>query len=89
MNQVKAKKVPMRKCVATNNQFPKSEMIRIVRTPLNEVVIDSTGKLRGHGVYLSKDIKAVELAKKKNLLSKSLEIEVKDDIYQELIKLLK
>lgn len=51
---LKVRKVPLRKCVATNEQHPKMEMFRIVRTPENEVVIDLTGKVRGHGAYLSK-----------------------------------
>ena len=50
----KTKKIPLRKCVATNNQFPKKEMFRIVRTPEGEIKIDLTGKLNGHGAYLSK-----------------------------------
>ena len=37
---LKVRKVPLRKCVATNEQHPKMEMFRIVRTPENEVVID-------------------------------------------------
>ena len=44
---LKVRKVPLRKCVATNEQHPKMEMFRIVRTPENEVVIDLTGKVRG------------------------------------------
>ncbi len=83
------KKVPLRKCVVTNNQLPKQEMFRIVRTPEGEVVIDETGKTRGHGVYLSKDKKVVDLAKKKHLLNKYLEIDVKDEIYDELLERLK
>ena len=42
---LKVRKVPLRKCVATNEQHPKMEMFRIVRTPENEVVIDLTGKV--------------------------------------------
>lgn len=30
---IKVKKVPLRKCVVTNEQYPKMEMFRIVRTP--------------------------------------------------------
>lgn len=34
----------MRKCIITNERFPKKELIRVVRTPENEVVVDLTGK---------------------------------------------
>ena len=37
---MKEKKIPLRKCVITNEQHPKSELIRVVRTPEKEVVID-------------------------------------------------
>ena len=65
---LKVRKVPLRKCVATNEQHPKMEMFRIVRTPENEVVIDLTGKVRGHGAYLSKKKSAIMLAKRKQIL---------------------
>ena len=68
----KTKKVPLRKCVATNAQFPKKEMFRIVRTPEGEVKIDLTGKLNGHGAYLSKSMEAIELSRKKNILDRYL-----------------
>lgn len=85
---VKIRKVPLRKCVATGEQHPKMEMFRIVRTPENEVVIDLTGKVRGHGAYLSKKKSAINLAKKKQILNHHLEIEVPEHIFEELLKLL-
>lgn len=89
MKQLKERKVPMRRCVATNEQFPKSEMIRIVRTPENEVIVDLTGKVRGHGVYLSKNAQAIKLAKQKKLLSRALEVEVPDSIFETLLDIVK
>lgn len=84
---LKVKKVPLRKCVATNEQHPKMEMFRIVRTPENEVVIDLVGKVKGHGAYLSKKKTAIQLAWKKKILNRHLEIEVPDIIFEELLKL--
>ena len=78
------KKIPMRKCLATNESFPKKEMLRIVRTPEKEVKVDLTGKLNGKGAYLSKSLEALEIVKKKNLLEKALEIKIPDSIYEEI-----
>ena len=39
----KPKKIPLRKCLATNQQFPKKEMIRVVRTPEGSVIVDEKG----------------------------------------------
>ena len=73
------KKIPMRKCVATLESLPKKELIRIVRTPEGVVEIDETGKK-----YLKRSVEAVEIAKKKKSLARSLECEIPDEIYETL-----
>jgi len=78
------KKIPMRKCLATNESFPKNELLRIVRTPDGEVKVDLTGKLNGKGAYLSKSLKALELAKKSKALNRALEVEIPDSVYTEI-----
>jgi len=86
-NVVKQKKVPLRRCVATGEQFPKKELLRVVRTPEGEVKIDLVGKMNGRGAYLSKSVKAIEIAKKKKILDKHLELSVSDEIFTELLKI--
>ena len=80
------KKVPMRKCVIMGNQFPKKDLLRVVREPDGNVTIDDTGKVRGHGVYLCKDENVIKSAKKKHILDRFLEVAVPDEIYDELLK---
>ena len=80
------KKIPMRKCVATNESLPKKELIRIVRTPEGSVKIDETGKLNGRGAYLKRSVEAVEIAKKRKALARSLECEIPNEIYEELME---
>ena len=80
------RKIPMRKCVVTNERFPKNELIRIVKTPEGEVVVDPTGKKNGHGAYLKKDREVLETARKKKLLARYLETEIPDSVYEELEK---
>jgi len=41
---MKTKKVPLRKCVASQEMLPKKELIRVVRTPEGRIEIDLTGK---------------------------------------------
>ena len=76
------KKIPLRKCLATNEQLPKKELIRVVRNKEGQVFVDPTGKMNGRGAYLKKSIEAIEIAKK--LLSRSLEVEIPDEIFEEL-----
>ena len=66
------RKIPMRKCVATGESLPKKELIRIVRTPDGNVEIDETGKKNGRGAYLKRSIEALEVAKKKKALARSV-----------------
>lgn len=82
----KPKKIPMRKCLATNESHPKKEMFRIVRTPEGEVKVDDTGKMNGRGAYLSKSKEAIEIAKTRKVLDRQLEISVPSEVYQELFK---
>ncbi len=81
------RKVPLRKCVATGEMRPKKELVRIVRSKEGEVSIDLTGKKSGRGAYLTKDKEAILLAKKKNILSNQLQVQVTDSVYQELLEL--
>lgn len=78
----------MRKCIATNESLPKKELLRIVRTPEGEVLVDLTGKLNGKGAYLKKSLEALEMAKKRNLLGKALETEVKEEVYLKIAEII-
>jgi len=80
------KKVPLRKCVATQEQLPKKELIRIVRTKEGQVLIDESGKVNGRGAYLKRDKEAIELARKKNSLGRALEVTIPAELYDELLK---
>ena len=79
------KKIPMRTCVVTGEKLEKRELIRVVRTPGKDIIIDDTGKANGKGAYLKKDIDVINKAKKSKILDRKLEVEVPDSIYEELI----
>lgn len=80
------RKIPLRKCLATNEQLPKKELIRIVRNKEGEVFVDPTGKMNGRGAYLKRSHEAIEIAKKKKLLAKSLQVDIPEEIFEELKK---
>jgi uncharacterized protein len=81
---MKQRKIPMRKCVASQKMFPKTNLIRIVRTPENEIVIDLTGKRAGRGAYLCTQFASVDIAQKKKILERALKVTVAPEIYQQL-----
>ena len=80
---MKQRKIPMRSCVVTREKYPKKELL-IVRTKELEVKIDETGKMNGKGAYIKKDIEVLEKAIKTKALSRALEIEIPDNIYEEI-----
>ncbi len=83
------KKIPMRTCVVTREKYAKNELIRVVRTPLGEVIVDPTGKANGRGAYLKKDENVFKRAKETKILDKILEVEVPLNIFDELMNTIK
>ena len=81
---MKTKKIPLRTCIVTKEKLPKQELIRVVRTPDKEIIIDETLRANGRGAYLKKDLEVFEKAKKTKALNKALEVEVPDTLIEEL-----
>lgn len=77
------KKIPMRMCVVTRERYPKNELIRIVKSG-TQVIVDESGRINGHGVYLKLDEAVIDEAKKRNVLKRALECDIPDSIYEEL-----
>lgn len=86
---MKVKKIPQRTCVVTQEKCDKKDLIRVVKTPLNEVAIDLSGKINGRGAYLKKDLEVIEKARKSKALERHLEIEIKDEVYDKLKEIIK
>ena len=49
---VNAKKFPQRQCIGCGEMKNKKEMIRILKTPEGEFVVDATGRKNGRGAYI-------------------------------------
>jgi hypothetical protein len=85
---MKIKKIPMRTCVITKEKCPKNDLIRVVRTPEGNVIVDITGKANGRGAYLKKDMETILKAKQNKQLDRHLEVNVPEEVYEELKKYL-
>lgn len=81
------KKIPMRTCVVTREKYPKGELVRVVRTPEGNVIIDLSGKANGRGAYLKKDVEVIDKAEKTKVLEKNLEVKISEELYEELRKM--
>lgn len=81
---MKTRKIPMRKCMGCQEMKNKKELIRIVRTPEGEIVIDRTGKKSGRGAYICPQMDCLEKAIKHKAIERALETEIQDSVYQTL-----
>jgi predicted RNA-binding protein YlxR (DUF448 family) len=81
---MRQKKIPMRKCVACQEMRPKREMIRIVKTPEDTIIIDVTGKKSGRGAYLCGYVECLQTASKNHALERALKTKVPPEIYEQL-----
>lgn len=81
---MKKKKIPLRKCLGCEESKNKKELIRVVKAPNNEILIDLIGKVNGRGAYICKNIECFKMAIKNNKISKSLEVEIPKERIKEL-----
>ena len=86
---MKNRKIPLRKCLISNERYPKKELLRIVRTPEGQVMIDLNGKQNGRGAYLKPTVENLEKLRKSQALKRALECEIPEELYEEIAKLIK
>lgn len=69
---VRVKHIPTRTCVACGRSAAKRDLIRVVRTPEGDVVVDAAGKLSGRGAYLCSDPACLRRGVEKGRLARAL-----------------
>lgn len=85
-NGVRARKIPMRQCTGCGERKEKRELIRVIKTPEEEITVDFTGKKNGRGAYICNSIECFKLARKRKSLDRSLKTTIPDEIYEKLEK---
>ena len=78
------KKIPLRQCVGCGERKAKGELLRVVRTPEGEVVLDFTGRKNGRGVYLCHSAKCFNKARKSGKLATHLECVIPEEVLETL-----
>lgn len=81
-----ARKLPLRMCTGCGEMKPKKEMIRILKTPEDEIVIDTTGKKNGRGAYICCSVACLQSAVKSRGLERSLKVAIPRDLVETLEK---
>ncbi|MCD8015423.1 MAG: YlxR family protein [Lachnospiraceae bacterium] len=83
---VQKKRVPLRKCTGCQEMKGKKEMLRILRTPEGELMLDVTGRKNGRGAYLCRSMECFEKARKNRGLERSLKVKIPEETYESLKK---
>ena len=80
----KEKKLPIRRCTGCGEHFPKNTLVRVLRTPEGEIVLDITGKRSGRGAYICNSKNCLKKARQKDRIEQSLECSISSEIYDML-----
>ncbi len=64
----------------------KREMLRVLRTTENEIILDATGRKNGRGAYLCCSQECFQKAEKSKGLERSLKVAIPKEVYQSLEK---
>ena len=78
------KKVPMRQCVGCGEMKSKIELIRVIKTPEEEIILDATGRKNGRGAYICSSMECLKTARRKKGLERSLKVVIPDVVYDSL-----
>ena len=78
------KKVPMRQCVGCGEMKSKKELIRVIKTPEEEIVLDATGRKNGRGAYICVSMECLKTAMKRRGLERSLKVSIPTEVYDSL-----
>ena len=78
------RKLPVRRCTGCGEHFPKKELIRVLRTPDGDILLDDSGKKSGRGAYICKNASCLKKARKARRLESSLECSIPDSVYDRL-----
>ena len=78
------RKIPLRRCTGCNEQKPKKELVRVVRSPQGEIALDCVGKMPGRGAYLCPSAQCLAKARKAKRLERALDAQIPPEVYERI-----
>ena len=81
---MKQKKIPLRKCTGCGEQKPKKELVRVVKTPNGEILLDLTSKASGRGAYICNNAECLKKARKSKRIDRTFEMTIPDEVYKQM-----
>ena len=84
MITLKVKKIPLRMCLGCQEMKPKKELVRVVRTPEGEILLDPTGRHNGRGAYVCRKVECLDKAVNAKRFERACAHPVPDGIFASL-----
>ena len=78
------KKLPIRTCIGCGCEKPKKELIRVVKTPEGQILLDESGRMNGRGAYICRDPECMRKAIRTKGLDRSFREKVPEDVCRQL-----
>ena len=76
----------MRQCVGCGSMKSKKEMMRVLKTAEDGIILDTTGKKNGRGAYLCVSMECLQMARKNRGLERSFKMSIPNEVYDNLEK---
>ena len=80
------KKIPLRQCIGCGEMQSKKEMIRVIKTAEDQILLDATGRKNGRGAYLCPSMECFKKAVKGRGLERSFKMAIPREVYETLEK---
>jgi predicted RNA-binding protein YlxR (DUF448 family) len=80
------KKIPLRQCIGCGEMKSKKEMIRVLKTSEDDIVLDATGRKNGRGAYLCASMECFRKAVKNKGLERSFKMAIPKEVYEAMEK---
>ena len=80
------KKIPLRQCFCCGEMKSKKEMIRVIKTAEDQILLDATGRKNGRGAYLCPSMECFKKAVKGRGLERSFKMAIPREVYETLEK---
>ena len=81
-----AKQIPLRQCTGCREMKPKNELVRVIRTPENDICLDKTGRVNGRGAYICQNTECLKRAIKTKGIERALKVNIPEEIYDAIGK---
>jgi len=78
------KKIPQRSCSGCRGKKDKKELVRVLRSPEGQILLDPSGKMNGRGAYLCLKMDCLKMARKQKRLERAFGTAIPDAVYQAL-----